>query len=165
MKKPFMRRRELKGFKDFKTLDNYIQNCLDLYKIMSPLQEYYDIAGKYSKYIISNKSTIPDLVIYNTKFNKNDCFYDYYGKNYNDFPRVKFILNSKSSKNKIKKKKEEINLNLNDNTKRVGNFTSDAKITCDKKIFDSFVDVEFEKKKYKAPVGYDAWLKDCLKNK
>ena len=109
MKKPFMRRRELKGFKDFKTLDNYIQNCLDLYKIMSPLQEYYDIAGKYSKYIISNKSTIPDLVIYNTKFNKNDCFYDYYGKNYNDFPRVKFILNSKSSKNKIKKKKEEIN--------------------------------------------------------
>ena len=116
-----MRRRELKGFKDFKTLDNYIQNCLDLYKIMSPLQEYYDIAGKYSKYIISNKSTIPDLVIYNTKFNKNDCFYDYYGKNYNDFPRVKFILNSKSSKNKIKKKKEEINLNLNDNTKRVEN--------------------------------------------
>ena len=121
MNKPFMRRRELKGFKDYKALDNYIQNCLDSYKIMSPLQEYYDISGKYAKYIISNKSTVPDLVIYNSKFNKNDCFYDYYGKNYNVFPRVTFVLNSKTSKNKIKKKKEDINFSPKDKTKIVKN--------------------------------------------
>ena len=45
------------------------------------------------------------------------------------------------------------------NTKRVGNFTSDAKIICDKHIFNSFIPVTFENKKYPAPVGYDEWLK------
>ena len=44
-------------------------------------------------------------------------------------------------------------------TKYVGNFTSYSRILCNKEIFDSFIDVEFEGKKYKAPAGYDAWLK------
>ena len=48
---------------------------------------------------------------------------------------------------------------MNEKTKRVGNFTSDTRIICDKHIFDSFVSVTFEKKKYMAPKGYDAWLK------
>lgn len=46
------------------------------------------------------------------------------------------------------------------NTKRVGNFTAVTRIASDKKIFSSFVDVEFEGKFYKAPEGYDEWLSD-----
>ena len=41
----------------------------------------------------------------------------------------------------------------------VGNFTADSRILCSKEVFDSFIDVEFEGKKYKAPVGYDKWLR------
>ena len=48
---------------------------------------------------------------------------------------------------------------MNEKTKRVGNFTSAKRMTGDKNIFKSFVDVTFEKKKYPAPVGYDDWLK------
>ncbi len=48
---------------------------------------------------------------------------------------------------------------MNKETKRVGNFTSATRFSCDKEIFKSFIDVEFEGKKYKAPVGYDKWLK------
>lgn len=44
-------------------------------------------------------------------------------------------------------------------TKRVGNFTAFTRMSCDKRVFDSFIDVEFEGKKYKAPVGYDEWLR------
>lgn len=44
-------------------------------------------------------------------------------------------------------------------TKFIGNFTSDTKILCNKEIFKSFVNVEFEGKLYKAPIGYDKWLK------
>ena len=44
-------------------------------------------------------------------------------------------------------------------TKRVGNFTCAAKIACDKRVFDSFIEVEFEGRKYKAMAGYDEWLR------
>lgn len=44
-------------------------------------------------------------------------------------------------------------------TKRVGNFTAFTRMSCDKSVFSSFIDVEFEGKKYKAPVGYDEWLR------
>lgn len=43
-------------------------------------------------------------------------------------------------------------------TTRVGNFTACTRMACNKRVFDSFIDVEFEGKKYKAPVGYDEWL-------
>jgi hypothetical protein len=100
--KIFSRRFETKGFKNFEAFDDFIQKCLDLYEKCEPLQEYYDISGKYAKYLLTNNSTIPDLVIYNSKFNKNYCFLDYYGRGYNNFPRVKFILNSKQKNKKIK---------------------------------------------------------------
>lgn len=45
------------------------------------------------------------------------------------------------------------------NVERVGNFVGWSKIMCSKSVFDSFIDVEFEGKKYKAPVGYDEWLR------
>ncbi len=118
-----MRKFENKGFKNYSFLDNFIQKCLDCYSIVNPNQEYYDITGKYSKYLISHKSTIPDLVIYNNTFNKNDCFYDYYGRNYNTFPRVKFNINIKS-KNKIKVIKEE---NTNENIDKKVNENNEEK--------------------------------------
>ncbi len=42
--------------------------------------------------------------------------------------------------------------------KRVGDFTGYARIVTDKTVFDSFIDVLFEGKEYKAPIGYDEWL-------
>lgn len=47
----------------------------------------------------------------------------------------------------------------NSQTMRVGNFTAFAKMSCNKRVFDSFVDVSFEGKQYKAPIGYDEWLR------
>ncbi len=46
------------------------------------------------------------------------------------------------------------------NTRRIGNFTSREEIFSDERIFDSFVDVEFEGNMFKAPIGYDEWLRD-----
>lgn len=41
----------------------------------------------------------------------------------------------------------------------VGNFMSYSQVCCPIDIFQSFIDVEFEGKFYKAPIGYDAWLR------
>lgn len=49
-------------------------------------------------------------------------------------------------------------------TKRVGNFTSFTRMVCDKRVFNSYIDVEFEGKLYKAPVGYDEWLRSFYNN-
>ena len=43
-------------------------------------------------------------------------------------------------------------------TKRVEDFTGFSRMMCDRRVFDSFVLVEFEGKQYKAPVGWDEWL-------
>ena len=48
---------------------------------------------------------------------------------------------------------------MNKETKRVGNFTSNARAVGDKSIFDSYINVTFENKEYPAPIGYDLWLK------
>lgn len=50
------------------------------------------------------------------------------------------------------------------NTSWVGNFLAATKIKASKEIFDSFVEVEFEGKKYKAPAGWDQWLTCFYKN-
>lgn len=44
-------------------------------------------------------------------------------------------------------------------TSRIGNFTSITRILCDKSLVSESVDVEFEGKTYKAPIGYDEWLR------
>jgi hypothetical protein len=74
-------------FTNHKALDDFIQNSLDKYSFIDPWQDLYDSAGIYSKFIISNKSAIPDLVIYNKKFNKNECFYEAGTSEVNNFPR------------------------------------------------------------------------------
>ena len=59
----------------------------------------------------------------------------------------------------VKKLVENSRRYISENTKRVGNFSSSTPMACSKDVFYSFIDVEFEGKKYKAPVGYDKWLR------
>jgi hypothetical protein len=77
----------IKGFSNHKAFDEFIQNSLDKYQFVDPKQEMYEATGVYSKFIVSNKSAIPDLVIWNKKFNKNECFADVNARDYNSFPR------------------------------------------------------------------------------
>ena len=104
MYKPFQRKINSKGFKDLKLFDTFIQKTMDKFTFVDPSEELYNSVGIYSKYIISNKSTIPDLIIYNKTFNKNDCFETYIGKQFNKFPRVRFILKAKPKKKPSTKK-------------------------------------------------------------
>ena len=55
-----------------KSLDNFIQSSLHKFFFVDPWKELYDNVGEYSHFVISNKSTIPDLIIYNKTFNKNE---------------------------------------------------------------------------------------------
>ena len=103
-----------------KSLDNFIQNCLNKYK---PLEHpdpslYTNTAENEKDLIISKKSTIPDLVIWNKTFNKNDCFIDANPEVQSDFPRYRFYLRlgnkdkggkNKNEKNKNKEKKNKKN--------------------------------------------------------
>ena len=59
----------------------------------------------------------------------------------------------------MKKMSENAKLYKDTPTRRVGDFTSFTRMTCDKSVFDSFIYAEFEGKNYRIPQGYDAWLK------
>ena len=84
---------------NLKKLDNFIQESLYKYIQVKAWDELYKNTGKDHKEIISNKSTIPDLVIYNKGFNKLDCFYYPNKKRENiKFPRILFILRPKKVK-------------------------------------------------------------------
>lgn len=87
-------------FQNFKFFDNFIQNCLDKFKFVNPRKEFYDVTGKDANLIISHKSTIPDLVIWNKTFNKNKCFIGANTSNKNDFPRFLFYIKIKKNKTK-----------------------------------------------------------------
>lgn len=43
-------------------------------------------------------------------------------------------------------------------TKRIGNFTAYSRTICDIHAFDQTVPMEFERKSYKVPAGWDKWL-------
>lgn len=127
---------------DLAKLDNFIQKCLDKFYFTEPKKEYYDATGELKDLIISHKSTIPDLVIWNKKFNKNDCFEGSNNEIEIPYPRFQFFLHIKSikkekEKEKIEKRKLEMlknkmrfknnksNFNLQDfpmNTKMTGNY-------------------------------------------
>ena len=84
---------------NLKKLDNFIQESLYKYIQVKAWDELYKNTGKDHKEIISNKSTIPDLVIYNKGFNKLDCFYYPNKKRENiKFPRILFLLRPKKVK-------------------------------------------------------------------
>ena len=48
---------------------------------------------------------------------------------------------------------------ISEETKRVGDFSAFSLMVCEKDVFDSFIEVEFEGRKYKAPVEYDKLLR------
>lgn len=50
------------------------------------------------------------------------------------------------------------------NTKRIGNFLGVMKMYCRKEVFNSFINVDFEGQNYKAPIGYDEYLKAFYNN-
>ena len=83
---------------DLTQLDNFIQSSLDKFFFVEPWDELYKNTENYSKHIISNKSTIPDLIIFNKTFNKNDCFEGAKEEIFRKFPRVRFILRAKARK-------------------------------------------------------------------
>ena len=94
------KRKENFHFSKFKELDNFIQNSLDKYFSVQPWDKLYERTGTLHREIISNKSTIPDLIIYNKTFNKANCFYDMNpnSKYFLKFPRMRFILRPKIKK-------------------------------------------------------------------
>ena len=103
--------------KHLKNLDDFIQKCLDNFKFVEPKQELYDATGADKNIIISHKSTIPDLVIWNKTFNKNNCFFEANNNKETKFPRYLFYIkikkNKKTKKNCIENKKGNITINNN----------------------------------------------------
>ena len=49
---------------------------------------------------------------------------------------------------------------MNADTMRIGNFVGVARMTCDKRVFRSFIYGEFEGRKFKIPGGYDEYLRE-----
>lgn len=72
--------------------DQNIQNFLNNYKYYEEWPILKENTGKNVDLIISHKSTIPDLVIYNKVFNKNLCFVDANQNEKNYFPRMNFFI-------------------------------------------------------------------------
>jgi hypothetical protein len=68
-------------------LDLFIQSSLDLYLFVERNPISYENDSFLSKHLFNYKSQIPDLVIYNKIFNKNQCFYEGNSSNFNPFPR------------------------------------------------------------------------------
>ena len=90
--------------------DENIQNLfLNNYKYYDENPQFKKITGNNYDLIISHKSTIPDLVIYNRVFNKNECFLEANRNENNYYPRKPFYI-----KFNEKEKYEYINKNEND---------------------------------------------------
>jgi len=112
-----------------KRLDNFIQDSLNKFKFVEVKRELYSNVGDDVNSIISHKSTIPDLVIWNKPFNKNECFENMKDLiEYNKYPRIPFYLrlNNKQDKNKNRKyisqyKQDEENTTYENLASLVGN--------------------------------------------
>ena len=83
--------------------DQNIQYFLNKYKHYEEIQELKTNTGKDYDAIISHKSTIPDLVIYNKVFNKNDCFVEANKKENNYFPRQCFFIKFEEKEKQLSK--------------------------------------------------------------
>ena len=100
----------IKGFKDLDLFDDFIQSALDKYNFTPEIPKLDESAEKFHDYILNEESQIPDLIIYNKTFNKNDCFSGKFYFGFNKFPRKKFVLNAQNSK------KDRENNNLEEKT-------------------------------------------------
>ncbi len=79
-------------------MDLFIQKSLEIYFYVDPWKKLYERTGRIHRDVISDKSTIPDLIIYNKKFNKSECFYEMNNSTYVEYPRIRFILRPKCRK-------------------------------------------------------------------
>ena len=105
---------KIKGFKDLNLFDDFIQTALDKFNFTSEIPKLDESAEKFHDYILNEESQIPDLIIYNKPFNKNDCYAGYYNFGFNKYPRKSFVLKAQENKNKnIKEEKEEKDDNNN----------------------------------------------------
>ena len=116
--------------------DRNIQYFLNRYKHYDENPEYAKNIGENENLIISHKSTIPDLVIYNKVFNKNECFYEANKKENNYFPRqqyyIRFVKDEKliskglkDSKNEGVSEKKEKGNQIENNQNNENNFSDD----------------------------------------
>lgn len=111
----------------------------------SLVKKMYDCRDKLrNRYIIKNEKIINDKKSIKTylKIIRRFVYKMLYKENNEIF---KMIENSKSY--------------ASIETRRVGNFTSYTRMACEKSVFRESILVEFEGKMYKAPIGYDEWLK------
>jgi hypothetical protein len=74
------------------SLDLFIQNSLYRFKFVDYSEQRLIHHDNLSIYVIDQKSNLPDLVIYNKIFNKNNCFFDFRGREFYPFPRVTFKI-------------------------------------------------------------------------
>ena len=96
---------------DLKKLDEFIQNCLNKFVFIDPKKSFYDATGDDKDFIISHKSTIPDLVIWNKNFNKNECYVEADKTKENSFPRFRFYLRLNNDNNNQKEKEKKTKKN------------------------------------------------------
>ena len=113
---------KIKGFKDLNLFDDFIQTALDKFNFTSEIPKLDESAEKFHDYILNEESQIPDLIIYNKPFNKNDCYAGYYNFGFNKYPRKSFVLKAQENKNKnIKEEKEEKDDNNNKEKEEIKN--------------------------------------------
>ena len=74
------------------SLDLFIQNSLYRFKFVDYSEQILIHHDNLSIYVVDQKSNLPDLVIYNKIFNKNNCFFDFRGREFYPFPRVTFKI-------------------------------------------------------------------------
>ena len=106
---------KIKGFKDLDSFDDFIQKALDKYNFTNSTPKLDESSEKFHDYIINEESLIPDLIIYNKTFNKNECYFEYYDYGFNKYPRKKFVLNAKKEEEETNKNKETKNKNEEEN--------------------------------------------------
>ena len=100
-----------------KSLDIFIQNSLNKFQFAEVKRELYFNAGDNINSIISHRSTIPDLVIWNKPFNKNKCFYNMReSKEFNKYPRIPFYLRLNNRGEKYRNGKNMCQYKADDNS-------------------------------------------------
>ena len=133
---------QIKGFKDLNLFDDFIQSSLDKYDFIDDIPKLDETAEKFREYIINEESLIPDLIIYNKAFNKNECYYEYYDYGYNKYPRKKFTLKAEKNKSKIldeivKDNNEQNEQSQNINEKTENNSNQELEIKKEQEIKES----------------------------
>ena len=122
---------QIKGFKDLNLFDDFIQTALDKFSITQEIPKLDESVEKFQDYILNEESQIPDLIIYNKPFNKNECFSGYYNYGFNKYPRKKFVLKNKDKNKNVEKKEEE---NKNNQNKELKNEKESNEIKEDDKL-------------------------------